>query len=245
MYKIAVVESQAIVREGLRMLLSGDSKFTVSNAIDPIALFRQTWSTPPDLVIMDKVMPGMNGVEALHEIKKRWIDTKVLIFTSRNTQENIARAFHAGASGYLLRSADPDELLFAINQLLLGNFYVTPAILPTVLGSYINLEKSVIENINGIRLSTRERELLKLIAEGNKNKDIANILCISVKTVETHRYNLMRKLDAHNVADLVAFANRSGMMNDGVKNETIVNHPNGTRIVERREQARMQTPVTM
>jgi two-component system secretion response regulator SsrB len=190
---------------------------------------------------MDKIMPNMNGVEAIQEIKKRWQQTRILVFTSRSTQENIAKAFNAGAHGYLLRSANPEELLHAINQVLQGNYYVTPDILPTVLGSFLHFEKSLLDNINGYKLSTRERELLKLIAEGNKNKDIANILCLSIKTIETHRYNLMRKLDIHNVADLVAFANRAGIMPDGNKNEPIVNIPGGMRIVERRQRPRFQS----
>lgn len=241
MYKIALIESQAIVREGLRMLLSSNTANTVSHASDPIALFRQTWSSPPDLVIMDKVMPSMNGVETIQEIKKRWLETRILVFTSRCRQENIARAFNAGAHGYLLRSADPDELLYATNQVLQGNYYVTPAILPIVLGNFLRFEKSMLDNINGYKLSTRERELLKLISEGNKNKDIAKILCLSIKTIETHRYNLMRKLDAHSVADLMAFASRAGLMPDSNKNEPLVDLPGGMRIVERRQRPRLQS----
>jgi DNA-binding NarL/FixJ family response regulator len=212
MNRIAIVESQAIVREGLRMLLSSEPNFSISHAADPIALFRQTWSTPPDLVIMDKVMPSMNGVEAIQEVKKRWNTTKVLIFTAKNAEVNITRAFQAGARGYILKDADPDELLFAISHLLSGYFYVSPAILPTVIQGYCRVEKTLVEGFCGVKLSMRERELLKLIAEGNKNKDMANILCLSIKTVETHRSNLMRKLDIHNVADLTVFANRSGMI---------------------------------
>lgn len=212
MNKIAIVESQSIVREGLRMLLSGESGLSVSHAADPIALFRQTWSRPPDLVIMDKVMHSMNGVEAIQEVKIRWNTTKVLIFTDKKEEKNIIRAFQAGASGYILKDADPDELLFAITHLLSGNFYVSPAILPTVIRGYCRMEKTLVEGFCGVKLSMRERELLKLIAEGNKNKDMADILCLSIKTIETHRSNLMRKLDIHNVADLTVFANRSGMI---------------------------------
>jgi DNA-binding NarL/FixJ family response regulator len=212
MNRVAIVESQAIVREGLRMLLSSEPGFSVSHATDPVALFRQTWSTPPDLVIMDKVMPSMNGVEAIQEVKKRWNNTKVLIFTAKNKEENIIRAFQAGARGYILKDAAPEELLFAISHLLAGYYYVAPSILPTVIQGYCRVEKTLVEGFCGVKLSMRERELLKLIAEGHKNKDMANILCLSVKTVETHRCNLMRKLDIHNVADLTVFANRSGMI---------------------------------
>ncbi|NOS73919.1 MAG: response regulator transcription factor [Methyloglobulus sp.] len=212
MNRIAIVEDLAIVREGLRVLLTKEPGFSVTHSPNPIALFRESWTTPPDLVIMDKVMTGMNGVEAIQEIKKRWNNTKVLIFTAKYGEENIVRAFQAGANGYLLNNADPDELLFAVTHLLAGYYYISPAILPTVIQGYCRIEKTEIDNVSGYKLSTRERELLKLIAEGNKNKTIANILCISLKTVETHRYNLMKKLDIHNVADLTVFANRVGMI---------------------------------
>jgi DNA-binding NarL/FixJ family response regulator len=212
MSRIAIVESHAIVREGLRVLLSSEKGFSVSHAPDPIALFRQTWLSPPDLVIMDKVMAGMNGVEAIQEIKKRWINTKVLIFTAKCAEENIVRAFQAGANGYLLTDADPNELIFAVTHLLSGYYYISPVVLPTVIQGYCRMEKTEIDSVSGYKLSTRERELLKLIAEGNKNRQIANILCLSIKTVETHRYNLMKKLDIHNVADLTVFANRAGMI---------------------------------
>ncbi|ESS73889.1 oxygen regulatory protein NreC [Methyloglobulus morosus KoM1] len=248
MNRIAIVENQAIVREGLRMLLSRNPEFSVYHATDPIALFRQTWTAPPELVIMDKIMFGMNAIEAIEEVKKRWSNTKVLIFTAKSAEENIVRAFQAGASGYILKSAAPEELLFAIPHLLAGHYYVSPAILSTVIQGYCRLGKAVLENICGVKLSTRERELLKLIAEGNKNKDIANILCLSIKTVETHRYNLMKKLDIHNVAELTVFANRAGVTMDSVNNgierqpaEIIINHPSGMRIVERRKTSRKQT----
>lgn len=210
--RIAIIENQAIIREGLRLLLSKEQNFSVTQASDPIALFRQTWNRPPDVVIMDKVMPNMNGIEAIQEIKKRWAETKILIFSAKQAEENVLRAFQAGANGYILKSASPEELLFAVTHVSTGNFYVSPAILPYILEGYCRMEKNTIELVSGVKLTTRERELLKLIAEGNKNKDIAGALCLSIKTIETHRYNLMKKLDIHNIADLTTFANRAGMI---------------------------------
>lgn len=212
MDRIAIVENQEIVREGLKMILSKEEGLLSYCVPDPIALFRQNWISPPDLVIMDKVMPGMNGVEAIQEIKKRWEKTKILIFTSKNGEQNIVRAFQAGAHGYILNNASPDELVFAVMHVLAGYNYVSPIILPLVIQGFCQMEKHSIDNISGVKLSTRERELLKLIAEGNKNREIADILCLSVKTVETHRYNLMRKLDIHNIADLTVFASRAGVI---------------------------------
>jgi DNA-binding NarL/FixJ family response regulator len=210
--RIAIVENQEIVREGLKMILSKEPGLLSYCVSDPIALFRQTWINPPDLVILDKVMSGMNGVEAIQEIKKRWENTKVLVFTAKSAEQNIVRAFQAGANGYILNNASPDELIFAVMHILSGYFYVSPLILPLVIQGFCQMEKNSIDSISGVKLSTRERELLKLIAEGNKNREIADILCLSVKTVETHRYNLMRKLDIHNIADLTMFASRAGVI---------------------------------
>lgn len=212
MNRIAIVENQEIVREGLKMILSKEPGLLSFCVSDPIALFRQNWVTPPNLVIMDKVMPGMNGVEAIQEIKKRWDSTKILIFTAKNAEQNVVRAFQAGANGYILNTSSPDELIFAVMHILSGYYYVSPLILPLVIEGFCQMEKSSIDTVSGVKLSTRERELLKLIAEGNKNREIANLLCLSVKTVETHRYNLMRKLDIHNIADLTVFASRAGVI---------------------------------
>ncbi len=212
MNRIAIVESQEIVREGLKMILSKEPGLLSFCVSDPISLFRQNWTTPPNLVIMDKIMPGMNGVEAIQEIKKRWDTTKILIFTSKNGEQNVVRAFQAGANGYILNTASPDELVFAVMHILSGYYYVSPLILPLVIEGFCQMEKTSIDTVSGVKLSTRERELLKLIAEGNKNREIAHLLCLSVKTVETHRYNLMKKLDIHNIADLTVFASRAGVI---------------------------------
>lgn len=212
MYKIAIIESESIIREGLSVLLSKEPDFTVIfQAASPIALFRQAWFTPPDLVLLDMMLPKRYGIEVIKEIKKRWQTTKVLIFTLKDTEENICDAFRAGANGYILKGSTLPQLIDAIKNVLAGQYYVCADILPKIINSYLLVEKPHIENNSNWKLTGREAQLLKLIAAGYKNKEIADSLCISVKTVETHRATLMRKLNAHNVATLLSIANQAGV----------------------------------
>ncbi|MGJ0490374.1 response regulator [Methylobacter sp.] len=212
MYKIAIVEDQTIIRAGLYAVLTQEPQFNVvSQSNNPIDLFRQTWLIPPDLVLLDMIMPKMNGVEAMEEIKKRWHGAKILIYTSKNTEESISDAFQAGADGYLLKSSTTEELISAVKNVLMGHYHVSDAILPKIMNRYLRVEKMRSTNHLHNILTTRERELLKLITEGYKNKEIADSLCISLKTVETHRTNLMKKLNVHNVAELISVAGEIGI----------------------------------
>ncbi|WP_051299776.1 response regulator [Methylobacter luteus] len=218
MYKIAIVEDQTIIRAGLYAVLSQEPQFNVvSQSNNPIDLFRQTWLIPPDLVLLDMVMPKMNGVEAIEEIKKRWHGAKILIYTSKNTEESISDAFQAGADGYLLKSSTTEELISAVKNVLMGHYHVSDAILPKIMNRYLRVEKMRSTNHLHNILTTRERELLKLITEGYKNKEIADSLCISLKTVETHRTNLMKKLNVHNVAELISVAGEIGIVQPGTR----------------------------
>jgi len=212
MYKIAIVEEQTIIRAGLHAVLTKEPQFeVVSQSINPLDMLRQSWSVPPDLVLLDLVMPKMNGVEAIEEIKKRWHNTKVLVYTCKDTVESISDAFQAGSDGYLLKNTSTDELIVAIKNILLGHYSVSSTILSKIMNRYLSSEKMLSTgHLNNI-LTTRERELLKLITEGYKNKEMADSLCISLKTVETHRTNLMKKLNAHNAAQLVTAAEKFGI----------------------------------
>jgi DNA-binding NarL/FixJ family response regulator len=212
MYKIAIIESESIIREGLCLLLSKDPDFTVDfQAAAPVALFRQAWLTPPDLILLDMMMPKRYGIEVIEEIKKRWRATKVLIFTLKDTEENICDAFRAGADGYILKGTTLPQLLDAIKNILAGQYYVSADILPKIINGYLSAEKTPIYNNLNWKLTNREAQLLKLIAAGYKNKEIADSLCISVKTVETHRATLMKKFNAHNVATLLSGASQTGI----------------------------------
>ncbi|MBF6649667.1 MULTISPECIES: response regulator [unclassified Methylobacter] len=212
MYKIAIVEDQTIIRAGLYAVLTQEPQFNVvSQSGDPIELFRQTWFVPPDLVLLDLIMPKMNGVEAIEEVKKRWHGTKVLVYTFKDAGASISDAFQAGADGYLLKNASTEELVSAVKNVLAGHYYVSDEILPTIMSRYLRAERMLSANHLQNLLTTRERELLKLITEGYKNKEMADSLCISLKTVETHRTNLMKKLNVHNVAELISVAGEAGI----------------------------------
>lgn len=210
MKKIAIIESEPIIREGLCILLSKEPGFTVDfQASTPVALFHQVWRTPPHLVLLDMMMPKRYGIEAIQEIKRRWQTTKILIFTLKDTEENIYDAFRAGADGYILKGTTLPQLIEAIKQILAGQYYVCADILPKIIHSYLKAEKEPIDNSLNCNLTDREAQLLKLIAAGYKNKEIANSLCISIKTVETHRATLMKKFNAHNVATLLSVAGQT------------------------------------
>jgi len=211
MYKIAIIESEPIIREGLCILLSKEPGFTVViQASAPAALFHQVWHTPPNLVLLDMMMPKRYGIEVIQEIKRRWEATKILIFTLKDTEENICDAFRAGADGYMLKGSTLPKLIEAMKNILAGQYYVCPDILPKIIDSYVKVEKTPIDNSLNFNLTYRETQLLKLIAAGYKNKEIADSLCISIKTVETHRATLMKKFNAHNVATLLSVAGQAG-----------------------------------
>jgi DNA-binding NarL/FixJ family response regulator len=166
----------------------------------------------PHLVLMDLSMPKLNGMEAIRDIKKRSPEIKIIALTVHKTEEYILATLQAGADGYILKDATQDELLNAIQSVLEGMSYLSPAVSSKVIEGYLQGRPQLKACSSWDSLSRREREVLKLIAEGEKNKDIADCLCISVKTVEKHRSNLMKKLDLHNVAELTAFAMEKGLL---------------------------------
>jgi len=166
----------------------------------------------PDLVIMDLTMPKMNGMEAIKEIKGRYPDIKILVLTVHKVEEYILAAFKSGADGYVVKDAGQSELLLAIENILDGRTFVSPRISDKVILGYLQRGIQLKKRSAWDTLTQREREVLKLIAEGYKNREIAEMLCISVKTVDKHRTNLMRKLDIHNVSTLIAFAMERGLI---------------------------------
>jgi DNA-binding NarL/FixJ family response regulator len=214
MYKIAIIEDHAILKAGLYAILSKDPQFNIiSQPNDPIELFSQTLPVKPDLVLLNLIMPKMNGIEAIAEIKKRWHWTKILVYTNKEEEKNILEAFQAGADGYLLKNSPMGELISAIEKILAGYYYVSDVVLTKIMNRCLLAEKMLSGNQLHTVLTTRERELFKLIVEGFKNREIADSLCISIKTVETHRTNLMKKLNVHNVAELISLAEEFGIYN--------------------------------
>jgi len=211
--KIVIAEDHTILREGLRSLLTSNSEFeVVGEAVDGLDAIRCVESCNPDLILLDLAMPRMNGIEAVKEIKRQSSETKVLVLTVHKSEEYVLAAFQSGADGYCLKDATHAELLNAIKSIFSGKRFISPGIADKVLEGYLEGRKSLKSKSSWDTLTQREREVLKLIGEGHKNKDIAEYLSISLKTVEKHRSNLMAKLDLHSASALTAYAIEKGLV---------------------------------
>jgi len=212
-YRIVIAEDHTILREGLRALLSSRPEFEiVGEAEDGRMAVQCIERLKPALALMDLSMPRMNGMDAIREIKKRCPETKILVLTVHKTEEYILATFKAGADGYALKDSTHTELVMAIKSVLTGKPYLSPGISEKVIEGYLEGRQTLKTRTAYETLTHREREILKLIAEGYKNKEIADDLCISVKTVEKHRANIMEKLGLHNVQALTAFAIEKGLV---------------------------------
>ena len=212
-YRIVIVEDHTILREGLRALLSADPQFdVVGEAGDGRDAIRCCDELVPDLVLMDLSMPKMHGFDAIKEIKRQSPEIKIVVLTVHKTDEYILATLQAGADGYVLKDATQSELVMAIRNVLVGKRYLSPGISEKVIEGYLEGKETIRTSSAWETLTRREREILKLIAEGYKNKEAADHLCISLKTVEKHRANLMKKLDLHNAAELTAFAMEKGLV---------------------------------
>jgi DNA-binding NarL/FixJ family response regulator len=211
--RIVLAEDHTILREGLRALLTADPDFEIiGEAADGREAVRFVEKQIPDLILMDLSMPRMTGMDAIREIKKRYPQTKIIALTVHKTEEYLRTTLQAGADGYVLKDATHEELMMAVESVLKGKTYLSPGVSGRVIEGYLEGKESQMPPSTLGLLSQREREVLKLIAEGYKNKEIATDLCISLKTVEKHRANLMKKLDLHNAAALTAYAIEQGLV---------------------------------
>jgi len=214
--KIVLAEDHTILREGVRALLSAEPDLEIvgeaENGQDALRLANQL---APDMVLMDLTMPRSNGTEAIAAIKRRNPDTRIIALTVHKTEEYIRAALDAGASGYVLKDDSHQDLLHAIRNVLRGRVYLSPGITDRVVTGYLD-QRSGQPDAEAPRswdlLTAREREIIKLIAEGNKNRTIAEYLSVSTKTVEKHRSNLMQKLNLHNASALTAYAFEHGLV---------------------------------
>jgi DNA-binding NarL/FixJ family response regulator len=201
-YKIVIADDHPLIRQGLRKVLEGAEGIAVAGeADDGVELMEMLTRSLPDLVVLDISMPEMRGIDALREIKSQYPDVKVLILTMH--KEYLSQALAAGADGYLLKEEADRELLRAIQSIQKGKMYMSPRLA----GEHRERRARSAET-----LTPREKEILKLVAEGKSNREIADILLISVRTVESHRAFLIRKLNLKKTADLVRYAMEKGFI---------------------------------
>lgn len=205
--RVVIAEDHTILRAGLRALLSFQNDLeVVGEAGDGREAIRVVDKHVPDLLLIDLSMPKLNGMEAIKEIRGRHPQIKIIVLTVHKSEEYIVASLDAGADAYILKDASQNELLLAIEYVMSGKVFLSPSISGKIVDVYLEHKNN--KKINSLKdvLTSREKEILKLIAEGFKNKDIADHLCISSKTVEKHRSNLMQKLDLRNTAALTAYA---------------------------------------
>lgn len=211
MIRVLLADDHTLVRAGLRKLLESIPDLeVVGEANDGLALLALVEQLRPDLVLMDIAMPGLNGLEATARLLKTWPDTKVVILSMHQSEEYVRQALRNGAAAYLLKDAAPAELDIAIKAVRRNETYLSPAVSKGVVSDYVQRLRG--EESPSAQLTPRQREVLQLIAEGHSTKEIARRLDLSVKTVDTHRSQLMRQLDIHEVAGLVRHAMRIGLI---------------------------------
>jgi DNA-binding NarL/FixJ family response regulator len=209
--RLLIVDDHSLVRDGIRAILEKVEELEVvaeaSDGLEAIEMIRQH---NPNLVLMDIGMTGLNGLDATARITKEFPDVKVIMLSMHVNEEYVLQALRAGASGYLLKDARKNELAMAVKLVAAGGTYLSPQVSRHVIDNYV---RSVDSEVSPLEiLAPRQREILKLIAEGRSNKEMAQLLNISVKTVDTHRTQLMQRLDIHDVAGLVRFAIKVGLV---------------------------------
>jgi two-component system response regulator NreC len=210
--KLLLVDDHQIVRAGLRMLFQAEPDMEivgeVSSGEEVLPAVRKL---KPDVVLMDVAMPGMNGIEATRRIKEVEPDVGVLALTMHEDEQYFFKMLGAGASGYIPKRAAPDDLVSAIRVVSQGNVFLYPTLAKTLVNDYLN-RITVAGQPASELLTPREQEVLTYIAEGYTNREIAEALVISIKTVDRHRENIMQKLNLHNRVELVKYALEKGLI---------------------------------
>lgn len=209
--KILLADDHKIVRDGLRNLLEKQADIVVAGeAEDGREALQMTRKLSPDVVIMDIAMPDLNGIEATRLILSENHDVKIVVLSMHSDKRYVSEMLKAGASAYLLKDCAFEELITAIRTIMKGKIYLSPGISEVLIEDYFKKGQKTDSSVFSL-LSDREREVLQLMAEGRTSKEIAAHLYVSIKTVETHRTNIMSKLDIHNIAELTKYAIREGL----------------------------------
>jgi DNA-binding NarL/FixJ family response regulator len=211
---LIVAEDHVIMRQGLCALLEGTGRYcVVGQTADGLETIKAVDRECPDLLILDISMPKLNGLSVVRDVRGRHPEMKIIVLTVHDSEEYLKEIFRFGANAYCLKKGSFDELLAAIESVMGGKPFVSPSITQPLLDSYLgNTAKGDNVTTTWDTLTLREREVLKLIGEGYKNRQIAELLSISPKTVEKHRSNLMTKLDLHNSAALTAYSIKMGLV---------------------------------
>ncbi|PYS47331.1 MAG: DNA-binding response regulator [Acidobacteria bacterium] len=213
-FRVLLADDHETVRAGLRLIVNAQADMeVVGEASDGREAVARAQELLPDIVVMDVSMPHMNGLKATEKLKQVCPQVKVLTLTRHTDDAYLQQILRAGASGYVLKQSPPAELLHAIRAIASGGKYLDPAVAGKLIGSYAGRTASLRGDAQG-SLSEREAEILRLIAWGYSNKEIAARLEISVKTVETHKSNAMKRLDMHSRIDIVRFALLQGWLQD-------------------------------
>jgi DNA-binding NarL/FixJ family response regulator len=210
--KVLLVDDHAILRDGLKMVLDAQPGITVvgeaENGREALDLVEELH---PDVVVMDIAMPQMNGAEATRQIKRRFPQTRVVILTMHENQQYLMQIVNAGATGAVLKRSAGSELVTAVKAASRGESFFSPSMASMLLEDYrVRLQQD--EPDDADMFTEREREVLQLVAEGKTNKEISDLLTVSIKTVQTHRAHIMEKLGAHDRTDLVRYAMRKGII---------------------------------
>jgi len=211
--RVLIVDDHTLFREGLCALFSSERDVeVVGEAAGGEEAVRKALELRPDVVVMDLMMPGVNGIEATRRIRAALPEVKVLVLSMYDDEEHVQRLLAGGASGYMLKRATSDELVRALKEVVAGGMPLDPAVAAKVVKDYVRRVQGEAEPEASPELTPRELEVLRLVAEGFTNQAIAERLKISRKTVDVHRTNLMRKLDLHDVTELVKYALRRGLI---------------------------------
>ncbi len=211
--RILLADDHKLIRSGLKALIEQQPDLTVvGEADDGRQAVALAASLKPDLLVMDIGMPNLNGIEAAHQITQANPATAIVILSMHSDESYVLRALKAGAKGYLLKDSAESDLIRAVHAVAGGKSFFSPAVSKVLLDDYVRkLQRSGAEDAYDL-LTPREREILQLIAEGKSNKDVANLLNLSVYTVETHRSNIMEKLNLRGVPELILYAVRKGII---------------------------------
>ncbi len=210
---VFIAEDHQLFRDGLKaMLASKEGLEVIGEARDGLETINSVKKKQPELLLLDLSMPRLSGISVIKELRRLFPDMRILVLTIHESDQYVIETFEAGANGYCIKDASREELLLAIDSVLNGKTYISPGISDNVMEGYLEGQKKIKSKSSRESLTHREREVLKLLSEGYTNKQIGDLLNISVKTVEKHRANIMQKLNLHNAASLTAFAIEQGLV---------------------------------